>query len=398
MNSSNKKFSVIIVGSGMAGVTLACALAAENNSLSIALVDATPSAAKTDARLIALSYSSVTLLQHLQLWPALAPHAAAIHQVHVSQRGKFGITRLDKDELGTPQLGFVVPAEFINTALADALANTPQIEIFRPATLQKLVTIDNQHTITLTTPDGDMQLETTILIGADGTHSTVRKLADIATTIKDYQQTAIVTVTQLQRPHQHIAYERFHATGAVAMLPLPGNAAATIWTEASDRTQQLMQLSDTEFLQQLQQQFGYRLGRLLSTGARQTYPVQMHTAAQVIKNNIVLIGNAAHTLHPIAAQGLNLTLAEIALLSQIISAHPANPDWQRYLTWQQQQQSFSTRLSNQLPALFSTDFLPLTIATQLALLGLDLCQPAKRHFAKKAGVHANPIFALLREQ
>jgi 2-octaprenyl-6-methoxyphenol hydroxylase len=379
---------MIIIGGGMAGMTLACAAA---SSLRVALIDATPEK-KEDHRLIALNYSSYCLFENLGVWKKMAAHATAIETVHVSQRGKFGVTRLQHTELNLPVLGYVIPARFIEAALQQSLGN---VTIMRPAALQALSQDENSVTAVIKTDDGEKSLTAKLLVGADGTHSTVRKLADMSLEVTDYQQTAIVTETELQRSHQHIAYERFHADGAVAMLPLSGNRAATIWTDKNSEIEKLIKLSDEEFLQALQKKFGYRLGRFLRTGTRFTYPLLMQTVRQTRNGNIILVGNAAHTLHPVAAQGLNLALAEIAMLMQTISATPAQPEWQAYELWQQKKLAGSIQLSHHLLRLFSVDFAPVTWARQAGMLGLELIPSLKRRFAVKALGRGDELPALL---
>ena len=178
----------------------------------------------------------------------------------------------------------------------------------------------DKATLSITTPQGERTLTASYIIGADGTHSTVRRLLQISADTLDYQQSALVTMTQLKRPHHHIAYERFQKQGAIAMLPLSDEKTATIWTDSTENIAALMKLSEQEFIDQLQKQFGYRLGKLLQTGQRHHYPLHHLTAARTCQQRILLIGNAAHTLHPIAAQGFNLALAEIAMASGVGAA------------------------------------------------------------------------------
>lgn len=377
-------YDIIIIGGGMVGASLACAL--RDAPLRIAIVDAMPPNVTEDHRLIALTDKSHGLLQQIGIWPLLVAHAAPIQQVHVSRRGQFGTTRLTAEEAGLSALGYVVPAKNIASALHNTLAGHQNITIIHSAKLKQLEQHKAHATVDIETTTGNRKLDGTLIIGADGSFSTVRELLNIATETTDYQQSAIVTITELQRSHQHIAYERFLDQGIIAMLPLPGNRTATIWTDRNEVTSELMALDDVAFLQCLQNKFGYRLGRLLRIQKRYTYPLQMIKAQQLIKQHVMLIGNAAHTLSPVAAQGLNLALSEIAMLTQTIldqSHQLAAPNWQNYLTWQQQQQSISTRLSHQLPWLFSQNILPITLLRQVGMIGLDMCLPLKKYFTEK---------------
>jgi 2-octaprenyl-6-methoxyphenol hydroxylase len=387
-------FDIIIVGGGMVGASLACALA-NQRELKIAIIDAAPLTIQEDHRLIALNYSSICFFKNLAIWDELSAYAEPIAQVHISDRGQFGMTRLTAQEADLPSLGHVVPAKFINATLDKIIRQAPQITVLRPSTLNKISQSATQVDITVTTATGEMNLTGNILIAADGTHSTVRKELNIPVTKKNLQQSALVTVTTLQRPHHNIAYERFHQGGAIAMLPLPDLQVATIWTDDDKEIQRLLQLSDAEFLATLQKQFGYRLGKLLQTGQRHHYPLHHVIANQTSQRRILLIGNAAHTFTPVAAQGLNLALAEIAMLVEYISTQPHRSDWSDYVSWQAQRQTISQRLSERLPALFSQGFLPIKFVRQLGLVALDICTPLKTRFTRAALGKINNIPRLL---
>lgn len=382
------QFDIIIIGGGMVGAALACSL--RHTKLKIALVDATTHTTE-DHRLIALNYSSYCLLQNLDIWKTLAPHAEAIKEVHVSHQGHFGITRLTAAETSYPTLGYVVPAKYITPALYENLSH---ITLIQPATLMNLVQETNQITLTIQTTEGIKNLTGKCIIGADGNHSTVRKLLNISTTTTDYQQSALVTITELQRSHYNIAYERFQKEGAIAMLPLTENRAATIWTASNTVINELMQLDDHTFLHRLQKQFGYRLGRFKKIQKRFTYPLQMIKAETQLKERAILIGNAAHALHPIAAQGLNLALYEIAVLADYFRDNTIEKI--TLTDFSLQQQKTSTRLSHHLTWLFSNDFFVLNAARVVGMLGLDLCLPLKERFTQQAMGQTGAIPSLLQ--
>lgn len=372
------QFDIIIIGGGMVGAATARALSpTTQNQLNVALIDATPLTASDDQRLIALNYSSYSLFKKLGIWEKLAPYAATINEVHVSHRGHFGITRLSASELKLPTLGFVVPAKYINSALYENLAH---ITFLRPARLNNLIQDNEKVTLSVETLEGIKTISAKFIIGADGTHSTVRSLLDIPTQKLDYQQSAIVTTTELHRPHHNIAYERFQEEGAIAMLPLVGEHAATIWTGNNDTIAKLLQLSEPEFISTLQKQFGYRLGRFKTISKRFVYPLEWVQASQQVKERVILIGNAAHTVHPIAAQGLNIALNEVASLSEFINQHSLDTLSSLLIP---SQNKMSMRLAHHLNWLFSNDSLMVNTARQMGMIGFDLCQPLKERFIRQ---------------
>lgn len=381
-------YDLVIVGGGLVGAGFCLAL--QSSGLRIALIDARlPS--NTDPRLFALNDGSCQFLAHLGVWPSLAPHAAPIHQVHVSHQGHFGSVRLHREEAELPALGHVIPAYLIETALNEQLtlaANKSTITVYRPAKLAALEMTADKAYLTLETPDGPCHIETAIVIGADGTESSVRTLANIDAKIIDYDQQALVTRTLLQRPHKQIAYERFTNNGAIAMLPLTGNECATIWSSDSNTINELMAGSDTDFINKLQTHVGYRLGRLVSIRQRHVFPLRMVRALQASKQAAFLLGNSAHTLHPIAAQGFNLALYEVAALVEGILQKCAQKDaitvqdLEKFSEQTQKQQQTSIGISHRLSTIFTTDSALISIALQLGMVSLDIATPVKKRFIK----------------
>lgn len=368
-------YDIIIVGGGLVGKCIASAL--RHAPHHVALIDA-QAHDLPDPRLIALNHGSVAFFKKIGLWSTIESFAAPIEQVHVSHRGRFGTTRLMAEDIGLAALGYVVRAKEINRALAEIPASSTQL---RPATVTNVESHPTHTTLTLedgTTITGDL------IIAADGTHSTIRKLLNFTTETLDYQQSAIVTTTTLARSHQHIAYERFLDDGAIAMLPLIDNdnlLCATIWTASTKYTADLMQLSDDDFIKKLQEQFGYRLGRLQKISQRYMFPLHCVRVKNPMQNNIILLGNAAHTLHPIAAQGLNIALNEIAHLTQLILSNLEN---QKPLTHELSYppQKLNLLLSHYLTSLFSYESWGIPFIRKLGMVGLDLCSPLKKRFSR----------------
>lgn len=382
-----QQYDLIIVGGGLVGAGLAAAL--RQSPLRIALIDAKlPSS--DDPRLFALNTSSCQFLENLNVWQQINKYASAIHQVHVSHQGHFGAVRLNRDEVNLSALGHVIPARYIEAALNEELQALPNCTVYRPATLQAIHQENNQVQLRIVTENGEIKLQAAIVIGADGTESTVRKLLNIKTDIFDYEQGALVTRTQLHHTHHNIAYERFEKNGgAIAMLPLINNECATIWTADKQTISQLRELSDAEFLAVLQKEFGYRLGRLQSISQRHFFPLRMVRAEKAVEQSVLLLGNSAHTLHPIAAQGFNLALYEVAALAEVILEKSSKQqaittqDLQGIHAHTQKQQAASIGVSHRLSRLFTSSSPFVGLAAQLGMISLDITTPIKKRFIKQ---------------
>lgn len=391
------RYDLVIVGGGLVGAGLAAAL--KHTTMRIALVDARmPS--NNDPRLFALNHYSCEFIKNLGIWPALDSYAAPIHQVHVSSRGHFGAVKLKREDVQLDALGYVVPARYIEAALDSSLRaptdcdisslRAPEgrvaIQLFRPANL-KSISQEADHAVLELEVDGIVSaIEASIVIAADGADSTIRKQLQIPTETIDYQQSAIVTRTTLKRSHHHIAYERFNSLGAIAMLPLPGNECATIWTTADTRANELMALDNHAFLNELQQSFGYRLGRFEQISQRHVFPLRLVRAKKMVEQSVFLLGNSAHAMHPIAAQGFNLALFEVAMLldvimkKQISGEQLAAHDLHAVSQQAAGHQKYSVDMSHRLAGLFAGDSLLKNHALSLGMTALNMVQPARAKF------------------
>lgn len=384
-------YDITIIGAGPVGASLALALS--QLPLKIALLEANPLTTELkpdhDSRALALTYQSVRVLQEIRIWSALEKSATPITTVHVSDRGHFGFTRIKAEEEKVPALGFVVPAYTLAAELNKALLGNSNFTILTPAKVQTLQPENQGWEIQFQTEKPNT-LHSKLVIAADGTHSTIRKLLNIPVTEKDYNQSALVTTISLARDHHNTAYERFIKNGALAMLPMQNRLCGCVWTAPHPEIKTLLHLADEEFLQQLQIYFGYRLGKFLNVGRRYSYPLRMLHATEIGKAGLLLIGNAAHTLHPIAAQGFNLGLGDVDVLAKILKKNLQqgqtllDPQWlQEYQQKREQNVNWIMRFTDGLTRIFAHEFFPLTLARNSALLGLDLIPPFKRRFAKR---------------
>ncbi len=318
-------FDLIIIGGGLAGASLACAL--KNSALKIALVEAfalnTNSQPSYDDRTVALSYGSRCIFGSMGLWSSLAPYAEAINTIHISDRGHFGVTRLTKEQEGVEALGYVLENRAIGQQLyadiGDGHSNKEGgITLFCPAQLKTLQQDKQQVSVEILTGEMRLKLSAKLLVAADGNNSQVVKLLAIGSSRQNYDQVALITNVTPGNKHNNVAYERFTDTGPLAILPMLQNRCSVVWTLDPLQADTLYALDEADFLQQLQQRFGYRLGQFKKVGKRQLYPLFLQSATQMIHGRVALIGNAAHSVHPVAGQGFNLALRDVALLSELI--------------------------------------------------------------------------------
>lgn len=393
MNTTNTTapYDITIVGGGLVGGCLAKALS--TLPIRIALIESVPPLIRTqpdyDARTLALSHTSRTILQTLKLWQDIEPHATPIKNIHASSRGHFGATRISSKELNVDSLGAVVEMQYLLSTLNNAIASQPNLAHYCPAKLTSLAQTEQLTTLTL---DNNQTITTKLLIAADGSNSKIRSLLNIPTTTKDYHQHAIVANVSLKAPNvSHTAYERFTHDNLMALLPLSQDRCALILAINSDQTDSLLNYSTNEFLHYLQTQFGYRLGRFTNIGKRTAFPLKMTSAQQQSKNNCILLGNAAHTLHPIAGQGFNLGLRDASALAQVIAdavqqklALNTKEILHNYLSWRSPDQKRTTRFTDNIISLFTLDLLPLNLARNSGLITLDITPQLKRLFARHA--------------
>ena len=381
------QYDVIIIGGGMVGASLACALSGQG--LRLALVEAveleTRSEAGYDDRAIALAYGTRRIFSGLQLWNSLEAAATPIHQIHISDRGHFGMMRMDRSEEGLPALGYVVPARVIGQVLAEAITKIPELDIFCPATVTAVKRTSGAAEVELSREDATATLSTRLIVAADGADSPVREQFGIESVATDYCQTAIVTNITPQLAHNHIAYERFTESGPMALLPMTDQRCAVVWTVASDQAESVMALDDADFLASLQERFGYRLGRLERVGHRQAWPLRLVQAKESVRERLALMGNAVHTLHPIAGQGFNLGARDVAVLAEVlVDAVNAGEDpgslevLNRYGDWRHRDHRNVTVFTDGLARIFTLPLPALGVARSAGLLALDFLPPAKR--------------------
>lgn len=390
------EYDIAIVGAGMVGATLAHAVSQiqrpDGSKLSIALIDANPLTTSEhpgfDARVIALSYGSQQILQQFDLWQSIAPTATAIKHIHVSDRGHWGFTRLDHSEYNLPALGQVVELQTVGHILQTTLTEAGNVKWYCP---NQLVDIDRQIDHTDVILKDGQRLRCKLLVGADGNQSMVRQLTHVPIEVTDFEQTAIIANVQTSKAHEGKAFERFTDTGPLALLPMSDQRSSLVWSVRSDQVDEIMALDDAAFLARLQQRFGYRLGKFIKMGQRFSYPLLLTEALEPIQYRSVVIGNAAHALHPIAGQGYNLGLRDVAVLQhQIETAFMAGQDvgcstvTQGYWKKRKPDHQKTIWMTTSLATLFANNYAPLVAGRNLALHTMGYKPEYKRPLARQA--------------
>jgi len=381
---------IAIIGGGLVGASLA--LAVEHlfagRCPRITLIE--PFAAGSDyqpsfdARCTVLSYGSRLIYQKLGLWPELAELAQPIERIEVSVQGQFGRTSLEAGREKVPALGYVVENAWLGHCLWRALESSATIDRLCPAEVIKMQ--PHRAGFYLELKDGQT-VDTKLAVLADGGRSNLREQLGIAQTGKDYRQSAIIANLSTSAPHQNRAFERFGKDGPLALLPLVKNRLTLVWSRTTEEAERLLQVNPADFLSQLQAVFGGALGTFSELGRRHSYPLQLELAREQVRPHLVVLGNAAHRLHPIAGQGYNLSLRDAFTLAETLaqSAAPLGQlaTLQRFVHRQRLDQQLTITLSDRLPRLFAHPHPLLAVLRGLGLVALDLAPAAKSAFARQ---------------
>ena len=376
-----QEYDIVIVGGGLVGTALALSLA--NSSLSVAVVEASTEQFyldSNDPRTFVLSLSSQRLFEKLKIWQQLESAALPIKAVHVSEKGSFGASRFLAAQEQVPALGYAIGAAYLQKTLLQSIPH--QTNIYFNSELTGLV-FEKNNIVKIKTPEGIKEITSKLVIGADGTHSKTRQLAGIAVKQWGEDYSSIVAQVEVSAP-TGIAYERFVKQGVIAMIPAI-NGYKLIYTLAHETAEKLATNTEQEFITALQHQFGHRLGRLLKIGTRQLFPLQIVKAQELVRSGLVLIGNAAHTIYPLAAQGLNLGLRDVAVLAETLTQ--SDYDFALLATYQQQRlpdHQATIAMTENLLKLFTHSFFPVACGRKLALGSFEFLPFLKHSVARRA--------------
>lgn len=394
---------VLIIGGGFVGGTLGIALA--ESGLTVLVVEAgVPEAALSDGfdgRASAISLSSQRMLARLSLWEALAPNAGPMLDIRVADGSSRLFLHYDHREVGDEPFGYMLENRHLRQAILARMQQMAGLRFLAPVRIESLGRGERGVDATLT--DGT-RLKARLCVAADGRNSWTRESARIRVTRWSYKQTAIVCTVRHQRPHGGVAHEHFLPAGPFAILPLAGgNRSSIVWTERADLAPLIMAGDDDRFLDELRRRFGDFLGELALEGPRFSYPLSLQYAERSIDQRLALVGDAAHAMHPIAGQGLNMGFRDIAALTEVLNEARqrrrdigARHTLTRYQRWRRFDNTVMLAMTDGLTRLFSNDITPIRVARDLGLAAVNRLPPLKRVFIRHAMGIVGDLPRLLR--
>ncbi|HEY3643718.1 MAG TPA: 2-octaprenyl-6-methoxyphenyl hydroxylase [Gammaproteobacteria bacterium] len=386
--ASIQEFDVLIVGGGLVGASLAAALAPL--PLKVAVVEAVPFGSRGqpsfDDRATALSQGSRRIFESMGVWSGMAGEASPIRRIHVSDKGRLGATRLTAEEAGVDALGYVTPNRLIGKTLMDFTADKDNIRLLAPAKL-KAFSADATGVQAEIEAEQALSIKARLLIAADGAQSEIRAKLGVAADRTDYAQTAIVCNLRMERPEPETAFERFADSGPLALLPMGGDKYGLVWVTESASAPAILGLEDAAFAEQAAAGFGGRFGKFIQVGKRASYPLSMVRAQAQQAARTLIIGNAAHALHPVAAQGFNLSVRDVAMLAEVIAdaqrdGHDlgAPEVLSRYVDARAGDQKGTALFADVLNRIFSNPLTSVAFGRNAGLLAMELMPTARKTF------------------
>lgn len=378
----------------MIGTSLALALAPLGLRVAVVEAIARKEAAQPsfDDRSTALSRSTQRMFEAMDLWPAIVAASTPISAIHVSDQGRFGFSHIDAEEQGVEALGYVVINRVLGGVLQNALEKLDGVDVLCPARIVDIELAPASATAVVEDEDGQQsELTCSLLVASDGANSAVREMMGITAQKSPYDQRAVIGNLLPEKNIDNTAYERFTEQGPLAVLPVADGRAGFVWTVSEEDAERVMALDDDRFLAELQQEFGYRLGEFSRVGKRASYPLILSKALRLTAIRSVLIGNSAHGLHPVSAQGFNLGMRDVAAIVDCIAdAKTSSGDFDpgaaslldQYATWRRADQQKLVRFTDSVVKLFGTERRPLRALRNIGMLGFDLVPGVRSMFAK----------------
>lgn len=384
-------FDLIVVGGGLVGASLAVAL--RQSALRIAIIEPHPldslAQPSYDERTVALTWSTRKIYQGIGVWQDIKDGGAEpIVDIHVSNRGHFGMTHLSCRDAETEALGYVVPTRVIGDVLEKWISRSGNITMLRPASADSVLSHADLCEVQLVDAATPKKIQGKLVVLADGGRSSVS--AQFISQQTDYQQQALLCIVSSDRPHHGRAFERFTEEGPIALLPHSDQRYAVVWTSMPRQLESRLNLSDQEFIESLQERFGDRAGVLTKPSPRKAYPLSRSVAREPAQDRMVIIGNAAHTVHPVAGQGFNLGMRDVACLSEILfSQNQLGLDigdpgtLQKYAQLRRRDTFMVSQFTHGLLQVFSSDLKVVGLMRNLALAGIEFAPPIKRFLLRR---------------
>lgn len=407
MQTASSSYDVAIAGGGMVGLTLGVALA--QAGLSVAVVDGlNPTRvldAKFDGRVSSFAPASQRMLAALGLWAHLEREAQPILDIIVGEGSvrdgaSAALLHFDHRDMGETPLAYMIENRHYRAALQRLVDGLPNLKLIAP---RKVIDADVLASHVEVVLDNGDRLNAALCVAADGRESPLRETMGIKSVGWSYAQTGIVATIAHERPHGGTAYELFFPSGPFAILPMTGNRSSIVWTEADAQAPAFLKLDDKAFVAEVAQRFGDQFGAISLDGPRWSYPLAMHLALSYVAPRFALVGDAAHSVHPIAGQGLNLGLRDAAALAEtVIESQRLGLDigseaaLMRYQSWRRFDNTLFATSMDGLNRLFSTDFPPLATVRRFGLDLVDSITPLKRFFMRQAGGEAGELPRLMR--
>lgn len=376
---------IVIVGGGPVGMVLSLLLAKQNIGSSV-LEARKKGAANQDTRALALSFGSRRILEKLGVWQSLAAHATAINTIHVSQKGSIGRSLLRAQDYEQEALGYVLSYGALCTVLNAQIPNFPMIHLIDEAQAESITHNTVYAAVRYQRHGESHELQSPLVVLADGGRS-LEQVAGLKRDTKEYGHDALITKVSAELPHNNIAYERFTANGPMALLPNGERDFSLVWTGEKSRIAPLLELSDAEFLAQFHAEFGDRVGRFLSVEKRMTFPLKLSQLQATDTPHLVVVGNAAQTMHPVAGQGFNVGLRDAEVLARHIASAPDTIGSSEILAEYRSSRKTDTKhgllFTDFLVSIFSNDILGVSALRSAGIGMFDLVKPVKRYLVSK---------------
>ena len=389
-----KHYDIIIVGAGMVGATLACGLAEEAENLSIAVIDAKApdfdwDKDGYDMRVSAITRASQTLFKNIGVWEKIVEQRISPYRdMFVWDAGGKGEIHFDSADMGEADLGHIIENRVIVKALHQRMEELSSITLLCPVQIKSISFDDDKTELTI---KSKTKLSANLVVAADGTRSWIRQQADIAVKGWDFDQAALVTTVKTELYHKDTAWQRFLATGPLAFLPLTDGYSSIVWSTSPDEAKRLIEISESEFALELAQAFEDKLGKIESVAGRAVFPLRLFETLNYVKPRLALVGDAAHTIHPLAGQGVNLGLADVtSLITTIVEALNDKKDigdlkvLRRYERWRRADNRSMLMAMDGLKRLFGSE---LSAIKNLRSFGLNITNritPLKNLIMKQA--------------